>query len=150
MMTMLDIDRHRLSRLLGMMGSNADGEALNAARAADRLVRQHGLTWPDVIVGCFTSGYAAGFDDGFDDGLAEGKRECIEIAEDDPTHTVKARRCLDDLDDLTAREREFLRDMMQWRRRVSPKQSSWLDAIYARWRSDPSRHYRPDARRARP
>jgi hypothetical protein len=42
-------DRERLARLLGMMGSDHDGEALNAARMADRLVRDHGITWIDAI-----------------------------------------------------------------------------------------------------
>jgi hypothetical protein len=32
-----------------MMGSDADGEALNAARLADRLVRACGVTWLDVV-----------------------------------------------------------------------------------------------------
>ncbi len=35
----------KLSRVLGMMGSDHDGEVLNAARMADRLVRDAGLTW---------------------------------------------------------------------------------------------------------
>ena len=38
-----------LARLLGMTGSDHDGEVLNAARLADRFVRQLGLTWFDVI-----------------------------------------------------------------------------------------------------
>ena len=41
--------RTRLARLLGMMGSQHDGEALNAARLADKLVREQGITWFDVI-----------------------------------------------------------------------------------------------------
>ena len=32
-----------------MMGSVHDGEALNAARLADKLVREQGITWFDVI-----------------------------------------------------------------------------------------------------
>jgi hypothetical protein len=42
-------DRQRLARLLGMVGSNHDGEALNAARLADRLVRDRGARWSDVL-----------------------------------------------------------------------------------------------------
>jgi hypothetical protein len=46
----LNVDtRLCLARLLGMMGSDHDGEALNAARMADRLVRKHGVTWLEVI-----------------------------------------------------------------------------------------------------
>jgi hypothetical protein len=43
-------DRQRLARLLGMTGSAHDGEALNAARLADRLVKDRGATWPDVLI----------------------------------------------------------------------------------------------------
>jgi hypothetical protein len=42
-------DRERLIRLLGMTGSDHDGEVSNAARLADRLVRSKGLRWGDVI-----------------------------------------------------------------------------------------------------
>jgi hypothetical protein len=42
-------DRERLARLLGMIGSAHDGEALNAARLADRLIRDRELTWFDVV-----------------------------------------------------------------------------------------------------
>lgn len=41
--------RHRLARLLGMLGSEYDSEALNAARLADRLVRSSGLSWSEVL-----------------------------------------------------------------------------------------------------
>ena len=39
----------RLAKLLGMLGSDHDGEVLNAARMADRVLRETGLTWADVI-----------------------------------------------------------------------------------------------------
>jgi hypothetical protein len=42
-------DRRRLSKLLGMVGSAHDGEALNAAKLADRLVRDRGATWDDAL-----------------------------------------------------------------------------------------------------
>jgi hypothetical protein len=46
----LNVDtRLRLARLLGMTGSAHDGEVVNAARLADRLVRENGLTWRDVV-----------------------------------------------------------------------------------------------------
>jgi hypothetical protein len=43
------IDRERLARLLGMLGSDHAGERDNAGRAAHRMVRQHGITWFDVV-----------------------------------------------------------------------------------------------------
>jgi hypothetical protein len=44
------LDRNRLARLLGMFGSNFDGEVVNAARAAHALVTGAGLVWPDVVL----------------------------------------------------------------------------------------------------
>ena len=38
-----------LAKLLGMVGSSHDGEALNAARLADQLVRARALRWADVL-----------------------------------------------------------------------------------------------------
>lgn len=45
------LDESRLIKLLARLGSSHDGEVLNAARLADRLVRQAGLTWDDVLAG---------------------------------------------------------------------------------------------------
>jgi hypothetical protein len=42
-------DRERLARLLGMLGSGHLGERDNAARAAHRLVLEHGAAWFDVV-----------------------------------------------------------------------------------------------------
>jgi hypothetical protein len=50
MTTLAASDRERLARLLGMLGSDHAGERDNAARAAHRLVQQHGITWFDVVV----------------------------------------------------------------------------------------------------
>ncbi len=42
-------DRERLAKLLGMLGSDHDGERAAAALAAAKFVRKLGLTWPDVV-----------------------------------------------------------------------------------------------------
>ena len=42
-------DKARLGRVLGMTGSDHDGEVCAAARAANRFVREHGTTWPEVL-----------------------------------------------------------------------------------------------------
>jgi hypothetical protein len=39
----------KLSKVCGMFGSAHDGERATAAALADRLVRDAGLTWPDII-----------------------------------------------------------------------------------------------------
>jgi hypothetical protein len=42
--------RDRLTKLLGMLGSNGDGEVDNAGRMADDLRRKLGMTWHDLII----------------------------------------------------------------------------------------------------
>jgi len=42
-------DRVRLGKLLALCSSGYDGEALAAARAAVRFIRDRGLTWQDVL-----------------------------------------------------------------------------------------------------
>ena len=49
MNTLAASDRVHLAKLLGMLGSDHAGERDNAARAAHRLVQQHGITWYDVV-----------------------------------------------------------------------------------------------------
>jgi hypothetical protein len=39
----------KLAKVLGRLGSNADGEVLVAARKADELVRNLGATWDQII-----------------------------------------------------------------------------------------------------
>jgi hypothetical protein len=41
-------DREKLVKILGMMGSDHDGEALNAARQAEQIRRRLGLTWEQI------------------------------------------------------------------------------------------------------
>ena len=45
------LDRELLEKLLAMIGSSHDGEALAAARKADALVKRAGLTWREVLAG---------------------------------------------------------------------------------------------------
>ena len=78
--------RTRLIQLLGMIGSSHDGEALNAARLAQRLIGGEGMTWEEVFDGVgggngsgrppsgdlISKAYHKGHADGFRDGLAKG------------------------------------------------------------------------------
>jgi hypothetical protein len=44
-----DKDRQRIAQLLGMLGSSADGEALNAARLAEKARIRLGVTWFELL-----------------------------------------------------------------------------------------------------
>jgi hypothetical protein len=46
---MPELDVEKLARVLGMVGSDHDGEALNALRLADRMLRETGMGWGDLI-----------------------------------------------------------------------------------------------------
>lgn len=40
----------RLAKIVGLLGSDQPGEVCNAASAADRLLRDHGMTWEALIL----------------------------------------------------------------------------------------------------
>jgi hypothetical protein len=48
-MALAPADQQKLARLLGMLGSSADGEALNAARLAQRLITAANVTWAELV-----------------------------------------------------------------------------------------------------
>lgn len=43
------LDKKRLVKVLGMLGSRHDGEALNAARNAHAMLAQAGMTWAELL-----------------------------------------------------------------------------------------------------
>ncbi len=106
------------------MGSDSDGEALNAARKACAILKEHKLTWEDVIH------------------LEEVKvtPAFVEAAEADwppfheqassPNHVDMATWLTNNAATaMTSRERSFVADMLEWRY-PSPKQIKWLKMIY--------------------
>jgi len=48
-MSLHQSDLQKLAKLLGMIGSSSDGEALNAARKAHALIAEKGATWFDAF-----------------------------------------------------------------------------------------------------
>jgi len=100
------IDRDRLAKLLGMLGSDHDGEVINAARAADRLVRDSGLRWPDIAMA----------------GPAPAPR-----GDNDPISFCLSRSAV-----LTDWEQRFLRSLGQQRYRLTAKQCAVLGGIVSK------------------
>jgi len=43
------VDRQRLARVCGLFGSDHDGEALAAARQAEKIRKKLGLTWEELL-----------------------------------------------------------------------------------------------------
>lgn len=107
--------REKLAKLLGMTGSNSDAEALSAARLADRLVREAGATWSDVVVPPATPAPQLSV-------LAAWParwRGALQIC-------LHARAVLSD------RERTFVANLTGYQQRPSPRQLDWLRAIVER------------------
>jgi hypothetical protein len=92
----------RLAQLCGMFGSAHEGERANAAALADRLVRQLGLQWGDVLV--------------------PPPAEWQQIA----------LVCRAHVHVLNDREGDFLDNIARLRKPPTDRQLDWLTAIYDR------------------
>jgi hypothetical protein len=47
---MIPADRARLIKCLGLLGSAHDDEVANAGRMADRLIKDRGYTWDEMLI----------------------------------------------------------------------------------------------------
>ena len=97
----------RLIKLLGMLGSAHDGERAAAGLKADELLRRHGLTWKELILGLAPAAEPPKL----------GWRDKVVACE---AH----RHCLNN------RERAFVSSLARWRGTPTEKQLAWLDRIY--------------------
>jgi hypothetical protein len=112
-------ERERLVALLGMTGSDGDGEALNAARLANKFLKDRKLTWVDVIGGTVTVEKVVV--------VETGKKSAPK------EHQEMAREIMDAYgNDLKPKEYSFVNDMMTWNV-PSAKQLDWLRTIYERY-----------------
>lgn len=92
------MDRDRLVKLLGMTGSSHAGEAGNAAQMAGRLLKEHNLTWDDVIVCVMPEGGRASYRSRYDRTPPKAFNEAARIV-------------FETCDDLTSIERAFIKQM---------------------------------------
>lgn len=112
-------ERERLTRLLGMFGSDFDGEVLNAARAAQKLVKSKGETW-ETILSATTHSQT---NDHQPRRQKESHREYTGAA-----HASEVDACMRRANFCTSWEREFLVSIKD-RWSLSEKQRSILDRI---------------------
>jgi hypothetical protein len=139
--------KKRLTQLLGMMGSQHDGEILNAARLAQRMIGSEGLTWEEVLSSgngaisqddmqrLFDAGFRKGYDDGYRRGLAEGHAKRVPSAREPGTSFISWVRGLRDVynDDLTDWEQGFVESFIErgWAM-PTPKQRVVFERIAAK------------------
>lgn len=123
---MTDKERERLVALLGMMGSSGDGEALNAARLAQKFITDRKLTWNNVIATTTTTFSTNPYEE-----MMQKARE--RAAQSPQTHQQKAAWLIKHYEDMLSNvERDFVLDMIHWNT-PTPKQQTWLNRIYARY-----------------
>ena len=112
----------RLVKLLGMLGSNHDGERAAAALKANALVREHGLVWSDVIPATpEPRSYQQEHTGRWNNNATENQ----------DWRTMRD-YCAQRSSLLRSREQEFIDDIEDWRGALTEKQSAWLIAIYTR------------------
>jgi hypothetical protein len=106
-MTATTLDRERLAKLCGMFGSDHAGERANAAAAADRLIREAGLRWPDLIMPALALPTRA----------PHTAADVIELV-------------IEHEDALTPWERDFARSVQRQRYPLSSKQTEVLKRLF--------------------
>ena len=112
-MTSTPAVQHKLARICGMFGSAHDGERAVAAALADRLVRDAGLSWSDVIRMP----------------MAKPKRD--PLPDDQSGWQSMVIACLKRRDLFTEWEWAFLTNILSFRR-ISEKQSAVLVRLYTK------------------
>src|SRR5437868_14336476 len=108
-MNSVTLDRDRLARVLGMLGSAHNGEVVAAARQAERLRADAGLTWREIVFAALPS---------------PSPQRCGAMTLGQAIQFV-----LDREDALTAWESDFARSIQRARYRLSSKQIELLQRL---------------------
>ena len=108
-MTGAGLDRERMAQLLGMFSSDFDNEVVTAARMAERLRRETGETWDQI--------------------LAPAALPPPTWQRDIETVADAISYCLEKAEALTDWESNFVATLGRQRSPISPKQLAVLDQI---------------------
>ncbi|MCJ2036390.1 hypothetical protein [Methylobacterium sp. J-068] len=125
----------KVIKILPLMGSLMDGEALNACRAVGRVLQHSGLTYQDLAAVIPTTAVTETVDNGhgFEPPPAyRPSRRKVSIFT--PAQAAHHRRMAlwcrnNERGRLTPREREFIANIASWRRELSIPQADWLVTI---------------------
>jgi hypothetical protein len=111
------VSADKLTKILGLLGSDHPGERDAAAQAANKLVRERGLTWGDVIGPPIVPDHVP-------------RIRAWRSADSDWRRM--AQYCDLRRWSLSQKERAFVQSALSWRSPPTEKQKDWLTAIYAR------------------
>ena len=111
------VDLRRLTRVCGLLGSEHDGEALAAARQAEKIRKKLGLTWDELLVPSIRQRSA---DPPLEE-LTDWQAACL--------------FCLEHFQSLTSWELDFVANVARYTKPPSLKQWSVLYRLVAKCRS---------------
>lgn len=123
---------HKITRIIPLMGSPVDGEALGACRAVGRVLEHSGLTYRDLAQAIPTArGYEQPVSMGPTPAYQPSRRKVSVFT---PAQAAHHRRMAlwcrnNERGRLTPREREFIANVASWRRELSVGQADWLTDI---------------------
>jgi hypothetical protein len=111
------VDLQRLARVCGLLGSDHDGEALAAARQAEKIRKKVGLTWEELLVPSI-------------------RQRSKDLPPEDLTDWRWACHfCLERYQWLTSWELDFVATIARYKKAPSAKQMAILQRLVARCRN---------------
>jgi hypothetical protein len=133
-----DMNVEKIQKLIRLLSSPNDGEALAAVRALQRVLREDGADIHELaarIEGLSQVEMKKLYDAGFQEGKNAAAAD-VGFRSVDPPSFYEMACEIERKDDgrLSEKEQEFVADMVRWcaRREPSEKQAKWLHAIYCR------------------
>jgi hypothetical protein len=134
-----DMNVEKIQKLIRLLSSPNDGEALAAVHALQRVLREDGADIHELaarIEGLSQAEMKKLYDAGFQEGKNAAAAVDADFRSVDPPSFYEMACEIEHKDDgrLNAKEQEFVADMVRWcaRREPSEKQAKWLHAIYCR------------------
>lgn len=126
--------RVMLGKLLGMLGSDHDGEIISAAKMMRKVLSDRGLSFPDVVQLIVEPPATIQMEDVRDNPprADEAPKDIVRVV-----HTMSTEMLNKHWDRMQAHERNFVLDMNRWSRlgklRLSEKQESWFKYLYKKY-----------------
>ncbi len=118
--TLPAVERGKLVKICGMLGSDHDGERASAAKLADDMLRALGLTW-DAVIAPKSLQAPKPAENPF---RAKAEAERMTWRTKAAVVATSSR--------VSAWERDFAKDLLDWTGSLSDRQQACLDKAYAK------------------
>ena len=132
-----------IQKLIRLLSSSNDGEALAAVHALQRVLREEGTDIHELatrLEGLSQAEMKKLYDAGFKEGKSSAAAAPVNFSNVGPSFYEMANEIKQEGDGrLSQKETDFVDDMVRWcaRREPTEKQAKWLHALYCRIRRRP-------------